>query len=294
LSVDSEPFFIEIERSAGIRILRSGTQPVSGGSIDRAYRLEASPAPVFVKVGPSAALPMFEVEALGLDALRAADGVRTPRVLATGASPVGAFLVLEWIEFAPASLAAERALGQGLARLHRTTSAHYGWTHDNRIGATPQCNAQSAEWSSFFAERRLRFQLELAAESGLPVATCRALESVLDDLDRMIGTHATQPSLVHGDLWGGNWGATESAEPVLFDPAVHYADREVDIAMTRLFGGFGRAFYAAYEAEWPLPEGCERRAIVYNLYHLLNHFNLFGGGYLPQIRGALSALGFPV
>lgn len=287
-----EALFEEIERSAGIRIAQGRASPVSGGSIDRAYRVEASPAPVFVKVASQAALPMLEVEALGLDALRAAGGVRVPEVLATGASVDAAFLVLEWIDFAAPSVTAERSLGRGLAQLHRATANAYGWTRDNRIGATPQLNAQSSDWVSFFAERRLEYQLELAVASGLPVAASRAVASLIDDLDRLIGEHPTEPSLVHGDLWGGNWAATGNAEPVLFDPAVHYADREVDIAMTRLFGGFGPAFYDAYRKEWPLPNGWEQRAIVYNLYHVLNHFNLFGRGYLGQLTASLEPLGY--
>ena len=287
-----EALFEEIERRAGIRILRDRVSPVSGGSIDRTYRIEATPAPIFVKVASQAALPMLEVEALGLDALRDAGGVRVPEVLATGTSADAAFLALEWIDFVAASEAAERSLGRGLARLHRATADAYGWARDNRIGATAQLNAQSADWVSFFAERRLGFQLALAVEAGLPVAASRAVASLIDDLDRWIGEHSTAPSLVHGDLWGGNWAASGNAEPVLFDPAVHHADREVDMAMTRLFGGFGPAFYDAYAAEWPLPDGWERRAIVYNLYHVLNHFNLFGRGYLGQLSASLEALGY--
>jgi len=273
-------------------VLATEVTRVAGGSIDRAYRIAATPAPIFVKVGAAATLPMYEVEALGLIALRDAGGVRVPEVLATGATSAGAFLALEWIELAPPTGDAEAALGRGLARLHRDTAPRYGWSRDNRIGATPQPNAPADGWTTFFRERRLGFQLSLAAATGLPASVRGSLERLSRDLEQLIGAHATRPSLVHGDLWGGNWGATANAEPVIFDPAVHYADREVDIAMTRLFGGFGRAFYAAYDAEWPLPDGWEQRAVVYNLYHLLNHFNLFGAGYLAQIRSALAVLGY--
>jgi protein-ribulosamine 3-kinase len=287
-----EGLFDEIERCAGIRIVQGRASPVSGGSIDRVYRVEATPAPVFVKTATRAALPMLEVEALGLDALRDAGGVRVPEVLATGTSADVAFLALEWIELRAPSATAERSFGRGLAQLHRATADAYGWKYDNRIGATPQPNTMSSDWASFFAERRLKHQLELAVDAGLPLVASRAVASLIDDLDRVVGAHPIQPSLVHGDLWGGNWAATNNAEPVLFDPAVHYADREVDIAMTRLFGGFGPAFYDAYCAEWPLPDGWERRAIAYNLYHLLNHFNLFGRGYLGQLTASLEALGY--
>ena len=287
-----EVLFADIARCTGVRIAHGRAAQVSGGSIDRTYRVEAAPAPIFVKVASQAARPMLEAEALGLDALRDAGGVRVPEVLATGTSADAAFLALEWIDFHAPSVTAERSLGRGLAQLHRATAESYGWTRDNRIGATPQPNAQSSDWASFFAERRLGFQLELAADAGLPVAASRAVASLIDDLDRVIGEHPTEPSLVHGDLWGGNWAVTGNAEPVLFDPAVHYADREVDIAMTRLFGGFGPAFYDAYCAEWPLPDGWEQRVIVYNLYHVLNHFNLFGSGYLAQLTASLAALGY--
>jgi protein-ribulosamine 3-kinase len=290
--VTIEVLIAEIERCAGVRIEQGRISPVSGGSIDRAYRVEAMPAPIFVKVAARAALPMLEVEAVGLDALRDAGGVRVPEVLATGTSADAAFLALEWIDFAAPSATAERSLGRGLARLHRATNGDYGWTRNNRIGATPQPNAQSTDWASFFAEQRLRFQLELATAAGLPVSVGLAVASLIDDLDSLIGEHQTQPSLVHGDLWGGNWGATHESEPVLFDPAVYFADREVDIAMTRLFGGFGSAFYEAYGEEWPMQEGWRQRSVVYNLYHVLNHFNLFGRGYLGQLTASLAALGY--
>lgn len=289
--VTNEALFEEIARCAGVRMAPGRVSPVSGGSIDRAYRIEAAPVPIFVKLASQVALPMLEVEALGLDALRDAGGVRVPEVLATGKSADVAFLALEWIDFGAPSVTAERSLGRGLARLHRATADAYGWMHDNRIGATPQLNTRSADWVSFFAERRLRFQLERAIDTGLPISASRAVESLIDDLDRVIGEHPTQPSLVHGDLWGGNWAVTGIAEPVMFDPAVHYADREVDIAMTRLFGGFGQAFYNSYGEEWPLSDGWEQRTIVYNLYHVLNHFNLFGPGYLGQLTTSLAALG---
>jgi len=282
----------EIARSAGVRVRGTDVARVAGGSIDRAYRIAATPAPIFVKVGAAATLPMYEVEALALSALREAGGVRVPDVLATGATSAGAFLVLEWIELVAPTEDAEAALGRGLAKLHRDTAPQYGWARDNRIGATRQPNAPADDWTPFFREQRLGFQRDLAGAAGLPTSVRRSLDRLSGDLEHLIGGHATRPSLVHGDLWGGNWGATADAEPVIFDPAVHYADREVDIAMTRLFGGFGRRFYAAYEAEWPLPDGWEQRAVVYNLYHLLNHYNLFGAGYLEQIRASLAVLGY--
>jgi fructosamine-3-kinase len=167
-----------------------------------------------------------------------------------------------------------------LAKLHRTTSARFGWESDNWIGLAPQKNGWSDDWAGFFLERRLRPQAEWAAAKGFRIA--------LPDVTRLLG-HRPEPSLLHGDLWSGNAGFTREG-PVLFDPAVYYGDREADLAMTELFGGFPREFYAAYAAEFPLVPGYEARRDAYNLYHVLNHLNLFGAGYLAQAQTLLARL----
>ncbi len=260
-------------------------EPLAGG----AFRLETGAGPVFLKLAPRGELDRRDGAAAGLAALAAAGALRVPRVLSRGAAGGQAFLALEWLELGPATAATERALGRGLARLHRSTGERFGWHRDNSIGATPQRNTPEDDWVTFFREHRLRFQLELAAQNGYRVALQEEVGALLDSLEQRLAGHAPEPSLLHGDLWGGNWGAVDG-EPVVFDPAVHYGDRECDLAMTRLFGGFGREFYAAYEAAWPLAPGHEQRVALYQLYHVLNHLNLFGSGYLGRALALIRSL----
>ena len=173
--------------------------------------------------------------------------------------------------------------------MHRTTRAEFGWVRDNTIGATPQPNTPDPDWVRFWARQRLGFQLALAARNGHGGALQRLGETLLGRLPDLLD-HAPAPSLLHGDLWGGNLGYMRDGEPVIYDPAVYYGDREADLAMTELFGGFGGDFYAAYREAWPLDPGYASRRDLYNLYHVLNHLNLFGGGYLGQALNLLGRL----
>jgi fructosamine-3-kinase len=252
-------------------------------------RIATDAGPVFLKLAPERESDRLEGEADGLEALARAGALRVPRVLARGVAGGQAFLALEWLELGRATAAAERKLGRGLAALHRVTGQRFGWHRDNTIGATPQPNAPDDDWIAFFRERRLKFQLELAAQNGHGGALQKEGTALLERLDRYFEDYSPVPSLLHGDLWGGNWGVVDG-EPVVFDPAVHYGDRECDLAMTRLFGGFGREFYAAYEEAWPLAPGHERRLALYQLYHVLNHLNLFGTGYLGRALALMRAL----
>jgi fructosamine-3-kinase len=245
---------------------------------------------LFVKLGPATAFEMFSAEAEGLRELAGASALRVPRVLGLGTAPGQAFLAIEWIEFGGAGSRSESALGAGLARLHRVTAPRFGWHRDNTIGATPQHNDWMDDWPRFFARHRLGFQLELAARRGLHGRLVDRGRLLCERLAAFFAGHRPPPSLLHGDLWGGNWAADASGEPVIFDPAVYYGDREADLAMTRLFGGFGRAFYQAYESEWPLDPGATQRVTVYNLYHVLNHLNLFGGDYAAQAEAMIERL----
>ena len=229
----------------------------------------------FRKLAPAERAGAFAAEAEGLEALR--PHIRVPRVLDRGMRDGKAFIALEYLELSPAGDFA--ALGRALAHLHRQTGARFGWVRDNYIGLGVQKNGWFDDWARFWRERRLEPQLELA---GLRVD--------LDRLERILEGHAPRPSLLHGDLWSGNAGFTKEG-PVVFDPAVYYGDREADLAMTELFGGFPRAFYRAYEEALPLDEGYEKRKHLYNLYHLLNHLNLFGGAYLAQVNSTLRLLG---
>lgn len=263
---------------------------VHGGSINATHRWETNAGPIFVKVAPADRREMFEAEAAGLDELRRARALRVPRPLGVASTAEETALALEWIDLGRATRATETALGQQLAVQHRVTAKAFGWDRDNTIGSTPQANGWRDDWIAFFGERRLRPQLNLARANGFGGRLQELGEEILSRLDRLLAAPQELPSLLHGDLWGGNWGADAQGAPVIFDPAVYFGDRVADIAMTRLFGGFGRSFYAAYEAAWPLPADADSRVELYNLYHILNHLNLFGGGYLGQAMSALERL----
>ena len=198
--------------------------------------------------------------------------VHVPRVLDHGPD----FILLEQLDLRRTGDWA--ALAQMLAKLHRTTGPRFGWHRDNFIGATPQINDWRDDWATFFHECRIRPQLALAKKNGIDLPAPPKLQG-----------HNPHPSLLHGDLWSGNAGFTAEG-PVLFDPAVYYGDREADLAMTELFGGFPARFYEAYDEAYPLPEGYETRKHLYNLYHLLNHLNIFGEGYLAEVRRTLGLL----
>src|SRR6185437_1657348 len=255
---------------------------VHGGCINECYRWESKERPIFVKIAQADARATFDVEAAGLEELARAHAVRVPRVLGTGVSDDHAWLALEWVEFGSRSRTCEVALGEGLALQHRHRGQAFGWRLDNTIGSTPQLNGWQADWVSFFRERRLRYQLDLAVRNGYAGDLQRSGEALLERMSQFFSGYQPVPSLLHGDLWGGNWAADQHGEPVIFDPAPYYGDREADVAMTRLFGGFGADFYSAYEGAWAPDPGCRARAGLYNLYHVLNHVNLFGGGYVPQ------------
>src|SRR5690606_15593965 len=275
----------------GVRFEETARRPVSGGSINRCFEYRSASGSVFVKVSSASnAAEMLQAEAAGLKALAAADAVRVPRVIVQGRCGEGAYLALEWITLGKATRSSEATLGKQLAWQHRCTRPEFGWDRDNTIGLTPQPNAKCQRWDEFFRERRLRFQLDLAAKSGAPADVLDRGYLLCEHVSAFFTDYSPQPSLLHGDLWAGNWGCDEDGLPVIFDPAVYYGDREADIAMTRLFGGFGAAFYAAYNSTWPLDPGASVRVPLYNLYHVLNHYNLFGGSYLQQAASMIDAL----
>jgi fructosamine-3-kinase len=274
----------------GVRLRPSPESRVHGGSINDCYRWEGSAGSIFVKVAPPDSHELLEAEAAGLRELGQAGAVRVPAVLGSGATEANAWLALEWLALGRRTAAAETALGERLALQHQRRAAAFGWSRDNAIGSTPQRNDWTDDWVAFFREHRLRYQLELAVRNGAGAGLQHLGERLLERLGEFFTTYHPVPSLLHGDLWGGNWGADEQGAPVIFDPATYYGDRESDLAMTRLFGGFGPGFYAAYAAAWAPDPGARTRIQLYNLYHVLNHFNLFGGGYLSQARSMLEAL----
>lgn len=260
----------------------------TGGSISSAYRVDSGRGQVFVKVEAAGALDRLAAEADGLAALAASGTVRVPRVLAQGIASGQAFLVIEYIERGRAPAAAA-LLGTQLAAMHRDTEDMFGWHRDNFIGSTPQPNSRESDWVVFLREHRLGFQLKLAAGNGYHPGKENAAR-LLEQLGDFYTGYQPQAALLHGDLWGGNWFADIEGAPVIFDPAVYRGDREADLAMTELFGGFGKDFYAAYEAAWPLDAGYRVRRDLHKLYHVLNHLNIFGGGYLGQAESLVSRL----
>jgi protein-ribulosamine 3-kinase len=228
-------------------------------------------------------------EAAGLAELARADALHVPTVAGYGVAGQSAWLMLEWLEFAPAQTG-DAALGSALAAMHRITAERFGWQRDNYIGTISQPNRWSESWPAFYAGQRIGHQLQLAGQNGAPAALLAAGGKLQERVADWFDHYQPQPSLLHGDLWGGNKGALADGTPVLFDPAVYFGDREADIAMTRLFGGFSGDFYRAYENMWPLDQDAVRRQDLYNLYHVLNHFNLFGGGYAAQAERMLRQL----
>lgn len=247
------------------------------------------PSSDFRKQGPLSALPMFEAEAEGLAELKKAGAIRVPEVYAVGTDTDGAFIEMERLELEQGGEREAAALGEGLAVLHRHTADTHGWHRDNTIGPTPQHNPKADDWVAFFRDHRLKFQLELAARKGYAGEMQEQGGRLAERLEDLFDGYDPAPSLLHGDLWAGNWGVADGV-PVIFDPAVYYGDRETDIAMTQLFGGFGEAFYREYKRAWPLAAGSTERLELYKLYHVLNHLNLFGSGYLDQALSILRRL----
>jgi fructosamine-3-kinase len=265
--------------------------PVSGGSIDEAYLLAAPDGRRwFLKLNDADCHDMFAAEAAGLEELAAAGAIRVPRPLVHGVAGDDAYLLLEHLELAAESPAAAAELGRRLAAQHRVTQPRFGWHSDNTIGRTPQRNSWCEDWIDFLRQHRFGYQLNLARANGHDHGLLEQGQALLERLPALLAGHDPAPALLHGDLWAGNWGATPQGEPVVYDPAVYYGDREADLAMTRLFRGFPPAFYEAYQAAWPLPPGHERRAELYNLYHVLNHLNLFGGAYAGQAQRMMASL----
>lgn len=279
-----------ISAGCGCELRPSPESVVSGDRESACLRWISDAGPLFVKIGTPDRLWAFEAEAEGLQALAAASAVRVPRVPGVGTVSNRAWLALEWIDLEPASAAGETRLGELLAMQHRTTNATFGWHRTNTIGLAEQSNEPDEDWARFFARRRLGFQLDLAEAGGRGGRLVDRGRRLCEGVAALLDGHAPVPALLHGDLWAGNHAEDAAGHPVIFDPSVYFGDREADLAMTRLFGGFGRSFYAAYEAAWPLPAGASERASLYNLYHVLNHLNLFGEGYGPQAERMIDAL----
>jgi len=277
-----------IGEATGAPFRIASASALGGGCIHHAECLTgADGRRFFVKQNSRDLLPSFAAEAEALAAMAATRTIRVPLPVATCHAAGKAALILEYLPISRARDGDWEAMGRQLARLHRHTADSFGWPSDNFIGPTPQHNTRHTDWITFYAECRLRPQITWARRKGLPL---RQADALLDALPRLFAGYTPVPSLLHGDLWAGNAAFLEDRSPVTFDPAAYFGDREADLAMTSLFGGFPPPFYHAYHAEWPLHPDHPSRQSLYHLYHLLNHFILFGGSYGQQAEKGVRSI----
>jgi fructosamine-3-kinase len=276
---------LAVRAALGAKWAVLGAEHIDGGSIAQAWRLRTSSGPLFLKIGPAS--HPFDAEAQALREIASTNSLRVPDPITYGDDGEHGYLVLEWIDLRPTG--DWRAAGEALAALHASIRDAYGWTRDNTIGASPQFNTPCATWAEFYRERRLRPQFGLAHERGL--AALAALEETARRAsDTLLAHESPPPSLLHGDLWRGNVAFDTGGAAVLFDPASYWGDAETDLAMAQLFGGVPAAFFDSYDAVRPPRRGRAQRIRLYQLYHVLNHANLFGGSYVAQARALIAAL----
>jgi len=261
---------------------------VAGGCINTAFQLLSDEKNYFVKFNSAEKLTMFEAESDGLLELAKANAIRVPEPVCTGVLETQSYIVME--DLSLCGLANHQLLARHLANLHCFEDKTFGWWRNNTIGSTLQINTQTEDWHSFWNNHRLGYQLDLVKQQGAKKSLLDKGERLQADLHHFFTGYEPKVSLLHGDLWSGNVGYTDSGQPVIFDPATYYGDREADIAMTELFGGFSEAFYKSYQELMPLDDGYAVRKELYNLYHILNHFNLFGGSYESQAERMCSRL----
>ena len=271
-----EPFEIEAVRSLG------------GGAANTSHRVEGGQRTFFVKLGSLGEFDRFRTEALALREIHQTGTIVVPEPICWGTGDVASYLVMDFLELGGTPADGPERLGEQLAAMHRHTGDRFGWELNNTIGASPQQNGWSDDWVEFFGEKRLGFQLRLARRNGYSGGWMADCDRLIDRLPAFFESYRPEPSLLHGDLWSGNYGYTRQGEPTIFDPALYYGDREADLAMTELFGGFPAQFYRSYDRAFPLDAGYRQRKVLYNLYHLLNHLNIFGSGYMGQVQRAIS------
>lgn len=281
---------VAVEQATGEGFVVSKRRMIAGGCVNSTYVIEDGVRRFFIKLNSLSGLDMFEAEADGLREIRVASVVRAPRPICVGIAEDSAFLVLEYVDLRSGQQGQAEAFGQQLAEMHQVLAPQYGWHRDNTIGSTRQVNTLSCNWPEFWRDQRLGYQFDLAASKGYGGVLQRNGERLRAKLDGFFTDYVPPPSLLHGDLWGGNYAYAPSGEAVVFDPATYYGDRETDLAMTELFGGFPAEFYEAYRDAFPLDAGYPMRKTLYNLYHILNHLNMFGDSYFGQAKEMLEKL----
>lgn len=272
-----------IEEHLGTTITH--TQPCYGGDINQAAQVHTQAERYFVKWHPQAPPKMFSTEARGLEILAKSETLRVPQVIAyqDHSSDTPEFLLLEWLVSGQRQATTATQLGEGLAQLHHHHAEQHGLDHANYIGSLPQPNTQTTSWVEFYGEQRIRAQMEIARQKNQLSAN---LEKILNRLINRLPELLPEPSpaLLHGDLWSGNVMTLADGSPAIIDPAVYYGHREVELAFTELFGGFRAGFYDAYQANYPLDKAYAERKALYQLYPLMTHMNLFGGGYTSRVE----------
>ncbi|CAA6824391.1 MAG: Unknown protein [uncultured Thiotrichaceae bacterium] len=262
---------------------------VRGGCINQAWKTHDQNGELyFIKSNTPSRLSMFEAEAEGLQAIENSQAIRSPKVFTTQQQATASYIVMEYI--AMQSCSNMILLGQQLAAMHKQKRSRFGWHRDNTIGATPQSNQQHQDWVTFWCKERLVFQLNLAKHNGLSNKQYEDGLKLANNVSVFFDSYSPVASLLHGDLWGGNCSQDLTGNPVIYDPAVYFGDRETDLAMMELFGGFSSSCFDSYAEHYPIDEGYSTRKTLYNLYHILNHFNLFGGGYGTQAHGMIHRL----
>jgi len=274
--------------NTGEKIGRLEACPVSGGDINRAYRLDDGQHRFFIKTNSRECLRMFEAEQYGLDEIQRSGSIRVPQPITCGTTAQLAFIVMEYLDLSGRPGAP--GLAQQVAAMHLCSQDKFGFAMDNTIGSTPQLNDVSEDWVKFWQQHRLGYQLSLAKTNGLGSELFDAGMRLNERIGHFFSSYSPLASLLHGDLWGGNQGANSQGNPVIYDPACYYGDHEADLAMMELFSSPGKHFFDAYNEVFPTDEGYFQRRELYNLYHILNHANLFGGSYISQARQMIASL----
>lgn len=279
-----------LTRRLGREIRISDFRSIGGGCINHAGKISTNAGDFFIKWNDAHRYPgMFEAEARGLGLLRETSAIRVPEVIALETTDQDAYIVLEYLESRNKIPDFFETFGRQLARMHQHSHHEFGLDHSNYIGSLPQSNEWASDWPQFYIDQRLIPQVQRAVDDHRITARhVKQFEGLYRRLPELFPTEV--PALLHGDLWSGNFMADNHGEPCIYDPAVYYGHREIELAFTQLFGGYSPAFYEAYEHHFPLEQGFARRKDIYNLYPLMVHVNLFGGGYVASVESILSAL----
>ena len=277
-----------ITEATGEEFAIADTRSVSGGCINQGYKISSDNREYFVKLNDVSQVEMFAAEALGLKQMYATETITVPQPICWGTAENSSYIVLQWLDLGRGNNSSWTEMGRQLAAMHREGKGdRFGWSCNNTIGSTPQVNTWMDNWADFFAEQRIGYQLKLAQRRG---GNFPDLSKVINAVRNKLADRQPQASLLHGDLWSGNAAIAADGAPVILDPATYYGDREADLAMTELFGGFPTAFYQGYNQAWQLDSGYQQRKSIYNLYHVLNHFNIFGGGYANQAQRIINGI----